>query len=67
MPDKSKSKGKKGREKFKLVSTAVLENGKPSGYYYTVQLRKGADKLERMKYDPRVRRHVLFKQAKLSK
>jgi large subunit ribosomal protein L33 len=56
----------KGREKFKLESTAVLENGQPSKYFYTVKIRKGAEKkLEVMKYDPRVRKHVKFKQTKL--
>lgn len=57
----------KGREKFKLESTAVLENGEPSKYYYTMEAKKGAPKLEIMKYDPRVRKHVKFKQVKLSK
>jgi ribosomal protein L33 len=59
------AKGK--REKFKLLSTATLESGKPSMYYYTFEAKKGAEKLEKMMYDPRVQRHVLFKQAKLSK
>jgi large subunit ribosomal protein L33 len=55
----------KGREKCKLESTAILENGKPSKHFYTITVRKGADKLEIRKYDPRVRRHVLYKQTKL--
>lgn len=55
----------KGREKFKLESTAILENGEPSKYFYTVTARKGAEKLELKKYDPRVRKHVIFKQTKL--
>lgn len=57
----------KGREKFKLQSTAILENGKQSDYFYSITARKGADKLELKKYDPRVRKHVLFKQAKHKK
>lgn len=55
----------KGREKFKLESTATLGDGKPSKHFYTVTARKGAEKLELKKYDPRVRRHVLYKQTKL--
>jgi large subunit ribosomal protein L33 len=55
----------KGREKFKLVSTAILENGKPSKHFYTITRRKGAEKLKIKKYDPRVRRHVIYEQSKL--
>lgn len=51
------SKGK-GREKFKLASTE-------SEHFYTITVRKGAEKLEVKKYDPKVRRHVLYKQTKL--
>ncbi len=55
----------KGREKFKLESAAILDNGKPSKHYYTITARKGAEKLELKKFDPRVRRHVVYKQVKL--
>jgi large subunit ribosomal protein L33 len=55
----------KGREKRKLESTATLESGKPSKHFYTIQVRKGAEKLEIMKFDPRVRRHVIYKEGKL--
>jgi large subunit ribosomal protein L33 len=49
------------REKVKLVSTAG------TGYFYVMKKdkRKTPDKLEIKKYDPRVRKHVLFKEAKL--
>ncbi|MBU3655154.1 MAG: 50S ribosomal protein L33 [Holosporaceae bacterium] len=47
----------------KLLSTAG------TGYYYVAKRnpRKLVNKLEFRKYDPRVRKHVVFKEAKLSK
>lgn len=52
---------KKDREKIKLLSTAE------TGFYYTTtKNRKNTpDKLEFKKYDPVVRKHVLFKEAKI--
>jgi large subunit ribosomal protein L33 len=49
------------REKIKLVSTAG------TGYYYTTDKNKRntPDKLEFSKYDPVVRKHVPFKEAKV--
>jgi len=49
------------RDKIKLVSTAG------TGYYYTTDKNKRntPDKLEFKKYDPKVRKHVLFKEAKI--
>ncbi|MFP5382746.1 MAG: 50S ribosomal protein L33 [Gammaproteobacteria bacterium] len=49
------------REKIKLVSTAG------TGYYYTTDKNKRTtpDKLEFKKYDPVVRKHVPFKEAKV--
>ena len=46
---------------FKLVSTAK------TGYFYVVKRnpKKLQKKLEFKKYDPRARKHVLFKEAKL--
>ena len=46
---------------FKLVSTAK------TGYFYVVKRnpKKLLDKLAFKKYDPKVRKHVLFKEAKL--
>ena len=49
------------REKIKLVSTAN------TGYFYTTAKLKGKDKLVLKKYDPKVRKHVEFKEAKLVK
>ena len=52
----SKSK----RDKIKLVSTAK------TGYFYTTTRGKaGPGKLELKKYDPKVRKHVAFKESKL--
>ena len=49
------------REKIKLVSSAG------TGHFYTTtkNKRKTPDKLEFKKYDPVVRKHVLYKEAKI--
>ena len=46
---------------FKLVSTA------PPRYYYLARRnpKKRPAKMEFLKYDPIIRKHVLFKEAKL--
>jgi large subunit ribosomal protein L33 len=49
------------REKVKLVSTAG------TGYFYTLNKLKGKEKLLLKKYDPKVRKHVEFKESKLQK
>ncbi|WFD40217.1 uncharacterized protein MJAP1_003203 [Malassezia japonica] len=45
----------------RLLSTAG------TGYMYTTRRLRVADKLSMMKYDPVVKRHVLFKETKGSK
>jgi large subunit ribosomal protein L33 len=52
---------KRDVEKIRLVSTA------DTGYFYTTtKNRKNTpDKFEFMKYDPVVRKHVAFKEAKI--
>ncbi len=49
------------REKIKLQSTAG------TGYFYTTSKnkRKTTDKVEMKKYDPKARKHVVFKETKL--
>ena len=49
------------QDKIKLVSSAG------TGHYYstTKNKRTHPDKLERMKYDPVVRKHVMYKEAKI--
>ncbi len=49
------------RDKIKLVSSAG------TGYYYTTDKNKKntPDKLQFKKYDPVVRKHVIFKEAKI--
>ena len=49
------------RDKIKLVSTAG------TGYYYTTDKNKRTttDKLAKKKFDPVVRKHVLFKEYKI--
>jgi large subunit ribosomal protein L33 len=49
------------RELIRLVSTAG------TGFFYTTEKKKaqGIGKLEKKKYDPVVRKHVIFKEAKI--
>jgi large subunit ribosomal protein L33 len=49
------------REKIKLVSSAG------TGHYYTCTKNKrtSADKWEVKKYDPVVRKHVIYKESKI--
>ena len=49
------------REKIKLVSSAG------TGHYYTTSKNKRTmtEKLEIKKYDPVVRKHVMYKEAKI--
>lgn len=49
------------RDKVKLVSSAN------TGFFYTTykNKRNTPDKLEMMKYDPVVRKHVTFKESKI--
>lgn len=49
------------RDKIKLVSSAG------TGHYYTTDKNKRSnpDKLELKKYDPVVRKHVIYKEAKI--
>ena len=51
------------RERIKLVSTA------DTGHYYTTTKNKRTkpEKIEIKKYDPVARKHVLYKEAKLTK
>ena len=55
------AKTKKDREKIRLVSTAG------AGFFYTTTKNKKntPDKFEFRKYDPVVRKHVAFKEAKI--
>jgi large subunit ribosomal protein L33 len=57
-----KQKKKRPAILFKLVSTA------DTGTYYLVRRnpKKRPNKMELSKYDPVVRKHVLFKEQKLS-
>ncbi|ERJ20275.1 50S ribosomal protein L33 [Salinisphaera shabanensis T35B1] len=49
------------REKVRMVSTA------DTGFFYTTykNKRNTPDKLEMKKYDPKARKHVVFKEAKI--
>ena len=49
------------REKVRMVSTA------DTGFFYTTykNKRNTPDKLEMKKYDPKARKHVTFKEAKI--
>ena len=49
------------RDKIKLVSTA------DTGHYYTTTKNKRLhpEKMEMLKYDPRARKHVTYKESKI--
>ncbi len=49
------------RDKIRLVSTAG------TGFFYTTDKNKRnmPEKMEIKKYDPKVRKHVIFKEAKI--
>jgi large subunit ribosomal protein L33 len=53
------AKGKNNRELIRLVSSAG------TGYFYTTSKKRANDKLQLKKFDPKVRKHVLFKEAKI--
>ena len=53
------AKGKQNRELIRLVSSAG------TGYFYTTSKKKSRDKLQLKKYDPKIKQHVLFKEAKI--
>jgi large subunit ribosomal protein L33 len=50
---------KQNRELIRLVSSAG------TGYFYTTARKKSRDKLELKKYDPKIKKHVIFKEAKI--
>jgi large subunit ribosomal protein L33 len=50
---------KTNRELIRLISTAG------TGYFYTTSKKKSRDKLEIKKYDPKVNKHVIFKEGKI--
>ena len=52
---------KSGRDKIKLESTAV------TGHFYTTTKNKRTtpEKLEIMKFDPKARKHVAYKETKI--
>ncbi|AWH90677.1 50S ribosomal protein L33 [Buchnera aphidicola (Melanaphis sacchari)] len=52
---------KKNREKIKMISSAK------TGHYYTTtkNKRNTPDKLQLKKYDPIVRKHVLYNEGKI--
>jgi large subunit ribosomal protein L33 len=50
----------KGRKKVKLVSTAGTGT-----YYTTTKNTKDQDKLAKKKYDPKTKKHELFKEEKI--
>lgn len=53
------AKGKNNRELIRLISTAG------TGYFYTTKKKRGKEKMQLKKYDPRVNKHVLFKEGKI--
>ncbi|CAL4042038.1 50S ribosomal protein L33 [Buchnera aphidicola (Tetraneura ulmi)] len=54
---------KSSREKIKLISSSG------SGHYYTTtkNKRNNTEKLELKKYDPFIRKHVIYKESKIKR
>lgn len=54
---------------IRLVSTAVKPDGQKTGYFYVTRKnpksKGGTEKLNFKKYDPIVRKHVIFKEEKI--
>ena len=57
---------KKNTILVRLVSTAVKADGKKTGFFYIKKKnpRQQTEKMNFMKYDPVVRKHVLFQEKK---
>lgn len=53
------AKSKQNRELIRLISSAG------TGYFYTTVKKKSRDKLQLKKYDPVVKKHVVFKEGKI--
>ncbi|MBQ48355.1 MAG: 50S ribosomal protein L33 [Zetaproteobacteria bacterium] len=53
------AKGKSTRELIRLVSS------EGTGFFYTTSKKRSRDKLELKKFDPKLNRHVVFKEAKI--
>ena len=52
----------------KAITIIKLESTAGTGHFYTATVNKrkqGGNKLEQKKYDPIVRKHVLYKEKKL--
>ncbi len=47
------------RELIRLVST------EKTGFFYTTSKKRGQEKIQLKKYDPKLKKHVLFKEAKI--
>jgi large subunit ribosomal protein L33 len=60
-PAEDNTMAKSNREKIKLVSSAG------TGHYYTATKNKKLhpEKLETKKYDPTIRKHVVYKESKI--
>jgi large subunit ribosomal protein L33 len=60
-PAEDSTMAKSNREKIKLVSSAG------TGHYYTATKNKKLhpEKLETKKYDPTIRKHVVYKESKI--
>ncbi|EPQ31501.1 uncharacterized protein PFL1_06839 [Pseudozyma flocculosa PF-1] len=54
------------KSKARVVVARLLSTA-GTGYMYTTRRTRVADKLSMMKFDPKIRQHVLFKETKGSK
>src|SRR4051794_31594151 len=64
---KAKSAGKTGRKGWVMREKKKLESSAGTGHFYTTTKNKRTtpDKIEIKKYDPKARKHVIYKETKL--
>ena len=63
-PAKKRHRNRKGTRKKKLFKIVRLVSEAGTGFFYAKRKSRKLEKLKLKKYDPKVRRHVLFTEAK---
>jgi large subunit ribosomal protein L33 len=56
---------KNKKNKIRLNSTGVKEDGTRTGFFYVTNKNPKSGKLTKMKYDPVIRKHVQFVEGKI--
>ncbi|MED6133953.1 hypothetical protein PIB30_032977 [Stylosanthes scabra] len=63
-PEKKRHRRRKGSKKKKLFKITRLVSAAGTGFFYAKKKSRKIDKIDLKKYDPKVKRHVLFTEAK---